>query len=1567
MNYMVVASSMEGCKEFLLPEADNMSYEIFLEKHIFGLERSLTVELEAMDGIWRLVRGSRFHLRVNDAKIERNTRLEDRKVFYLKDTDDRQITLLVLLQHTLFPVFQKYDLHNISGFSIGKEEENEICCDLYGYISGRHAVFWKDGSKWIVRDASVNGSYLNHKKLLEPSVLNFGDELFLLGIKLIFLKDYLAVCILAGDCQVNEERLLPYHPRIRDPLPIQEADAEEKVYFKRSPRIVEQLYTEPVEIEAPPSLQPGEKRPLLLAVGPGITMAVPVLLGCLVSAYVGIRHGEKLSPYLFTGMVTAVSSVFIGTIWTVANLNYMKKEEKEKESLRYHSYARYLSEKECFIRQRMEENREILYRAFLSGQECCTLGRWDARLWNHNERQMDFLMVRLGIGSVPFQAEIRIPKKPFLLYPDELQRYPEKIKNNCQMLSAVPFCIGFREKGVIGIVGGAGKYGAYEVAKNIIAQLAANHCYTEVKLAFLYYGGPETERQWSFARWLPHVWLEENKLRLTAGNKAEIGDICYELAGILRRRTEDHRDNAAYPLPHFVVFVDGMEVLQGELLEHAVYMPRPEYGMTIVLLSERYEDLPNSCEEIIRKDEKVTGYYHIYDKEKRSRNLTFETVSEKELDQLSRRLCDIKTRDGLETAGEIPDVLGFLDLYEATAVEQLQVRNRWKRNRTYESMRVPIGRKAGGKICFLDIHEKYHGPHGLVAGTTGSGKSEVLQTWILSMAVNFGPEDITFLLIDFKGGGMANLFGRLPHLAGQISNLSGNQIHRAMVSIKSEIKRRQRIFAKYQVNHIDLYTRFYKEHKAEKPVPHLFILIDEFAELKREEPEFMKELISVAQVGRSLGVHLILATQKPGGTVDENIWSNSRFRLCLRVQDRQDSNDMLKKPDAVYITRTGRGYFQVGEDEIYEQFQAGYSGAAYIENARKSKSCVTRLTRTGQPVRSYNGRNLDQGLVNSEKTQLDAIIDHLAEIARTYGYSRSRSLWLPPLPAKLYLEDLQAYEKEGVQGSDKKHWHLGGVIGLLDDPESQLQKPLYISFAEAGHLAVYGMTGSGKSVFLQTLLYTLMNQYDSGELNFYILDYSSRLLCAFADTPHCGGVIVDTDTEKTDKFFYMLKKILEERKQFLGGGTYSQYRKKIKEKKEILPAVLVVIDHYAGFQEKTGSRFDSEILRIAREGGNYGIFLAISAAGTGSGELPVRIGEQMRIVIALELGDPFKYSEVLKTARLEIFPESGVKGRGVAYADGKLLEFQTALAVRTDDIYEIQEEIKTRGEHLRKLYGGVCAAKIPVIPPKPALETFSELTSYKELIESRRYIPVGYLTLDASVCAIDLWNTFCWFIQGHRRSGKKNVFRLLLHAAAQKEDKKIYLIDPGDKFKTACIGKESITYLKEEQEIYDFFKKTIPVFQKRNQKKQELLQKGLDGEKLAEQMNQETQFFIFISDMASFVKMVYEPEKGVGSMRAYLENITEKGNTHGFYFFGMLSAEQSFSLSAYPLWKNMVFGCGGIHLGGNTGRQQLFRFENIPFQEQGKITKPGIGLMVSSETPELAQEVVLPVVKGGVA
>lgn len=434
-----------------------------------------------------------------------------------------------------------------------------------------------------------------------------------------------------------------------------------------------------------------------------------------------------------------------------------------------------------------------------------------------------------------------------------------------------------------------------------------------------------------------------------------------------------------------------------------------------------------------------------------------------EMDVFSRQLSNFKVRENASNAA-IPDMLTFLDMYKTSRVEDLDMYHKWLENRTYESMRSLIGQKAGEQPVYLDIHEKYHGPHGLVAGTTGSGKSETLQTYILSLVLNYHPHEVAFILIDYKGGGMAQSFIGLPHLAGVITNLGGNQTTRALLSINAEIKRRQHTFNEYKIKHIDAYIELYRNGEAEEPMPHLLIIADEFAELKKEQPDFVRALVSAARVGHSLGINLILATQKPSGVVDDEIWSNTRFRICLRVADKQDSNEMLKRTDAAYITGTGRGFLQVGNDEIFDEFQSGWSGAPYtpevpFNDDSKAKAVIIGLTGKPEAVKKKKKKKGD----NVKKfTQLDAMVQYAANLAEENHIKPLRQIWLPPLPGLFYLDDLELTW-------DEKQIKL--PVGLADDPQNQRQFPVYLDFIRDGHLLICGSAGSGKTSLVQTILY----------------------------------------------------------------------------------------------------------------------------------------------------------------------------------------------------------------------------------------------------------------------------------------------------------------------------------------------------------------------------------------------------------------------------------------------------------------------------------------------------------------
>ena len=291
---------------------------------------------------------------------------------------------------------------------------------------------------------------------------------------------------------------------------------------------------------------------------------------------------------------------------------------------------------------------------------------------------------------------------------------------------------------------------------------------------------------------------------------------------------------------------------------------------------------------------------------------------------------------------ELPKSISFLSMFNVGRIEALNSLDRWKNNNPVNSLAVPVGIDQNGDLFMMDAHEKAYGPHGLVAGTTGSGKSEWIITYILSLAVNFNPYEVQFVLIDYKGGGLAGSFEnkelgiKLPHVVATITNLDKSEIRRSIASIEAELKRRQRLFnearekLKDSSMNIYKYQDYFRKGLLDEPMSHLYIISDEFAELKAQEPDFMDQLISTARIGRSLGVHLILATQKPSGVVDDQIWSNARFHVALRVQDKQDSNDMIKTPDAAYLKTTGSFYLQVGNDEFYGLGQSAYAGYKYI-------------------------------------------------------------------------------------------------------------------------------------------------------------------------------------------------------------------------------------------------------------------------------------------------------------------------------------------------------------------------------------------------------------------------------------------------------------------------------------------------------------------------------------------------------------------------------------------------------------------------------------------------------------
>lgn len=1651
-------------KDFLLPAVNNANASIVLSKNIFGLDSNLEILMEIVEHKWSFLPSpdGEYNLFCNNISYF-NQVIKDGDLIRLTLDGENRISILVRESDHYFSVYKKYSISGLrEPLSIGKSEDCTIFFDALNLVSRVHTRIRPSNHGMVLEDTSTNGTFVNNIRVNGSIILNFGDCIDIYGLRIVYLGAYIAINTIENNVRISDA-LKECHIETETNGTHQITSSK---VFHRSPRHIAQIDEEAVEIDSPPNPKELDQPSLIGMIGPSLTMALPMALGCALMVYSSRSSGGNTSPFMYMGLITAVCSAVFGSIWAVTNARHTKEKFERDVALRDTAYRNYLRKNEKKIAEKYAKNAAALLSRYCSAAECLNYDDRNPNLWNRNIKQEDFLAERIGIGRVPFQAPIIIPKERFTLISDELMEMPQKLKERYEYLEEVPICINLAENKLIGVIGGKGKKGAAHVVHDIVSQIAANNCYTDVKLVIVY---DEKEAGlkgiWDFANWLPHVWNENRTFRYVADNKADASDVFYELAQVLRIRSEEkislNKESMEIPKPYYILILANPNMLEGELISKYILDPKPEYGLSTLLLVEEYEDLPNECEEIIENDASFSGIYNVFDDFSQRKPVRFDITNSEAVEKFARRIADIEVRE-LETGGEIPASLTFFDMYGVSELNGFNVIDRWRKNRTYDSLKAVIGFKAGNVPCYLDVHEKYHGPHGLIAGTTGSGKSETLQTYILSLAINFSPDDVGFFLIDYKGGGMAGLFDGLPHLVGQISNLSGNQIRRAMVSIKSENIRRQKIFNEYGVNNINSYTKLYKNNESKIPVPHLFIIIDEFAELKREEPDFMRELISVAQVGRSLGVHLILATQKPSGTVDDNIWSNSKFRLCLRVQDRQDSNDMLHRPDAAYITQAGRCYMQVGNDELFELFQSGWSGAYYSEEADQTKADIAKMisvngraalegSRTKRrrkaeekskwiaefievidsvldklafdendvddsafidsefchlvfstleerkidyPFSEYNAKRIAD-LVRlyykvdrygeiadradaviseadtlhrrlpekKERTQLDAVVEFLGDTARSNGFVNDIQLWMPVLPQIIFLSQLPGYS-DGIFDGEKwlSHdtgWTLSVEIGKFDDPENQSQGPLVIDQSKSGNMVICGTVTSGKSTFLQTYIYALINRYSPSELNLYIMDFSSKMLSAYEKSPHVGGIMYENDDKRIEKFFTMMGQILRNRKEMLRGGSYGQYVR--ANGKIAIPSILIVIDNYSNFRGKTNFKYDDAVMELAKDGVGYGIFFVVTGAGFGTNEIPTKLADNLRTTISLEMNDRFQYGDVMRMLHVPVFPEIGVKGRGLAYVGESILEFQTALCLEAEDDYKRSEAIGLKCEEMGRAWNGRKARPIPEIPEKPLWSDYIALEEAREQIESGVQLPIGYEEKYAVSYAINLKDIYTWVISGKARTGKTNMLKAIALSAKEAGGQIVFFDFDGEyEALSERLGSQRIADAKG---IDAYFKEFLPSIKERNAYKHELIRGNAEEDEIFSKMQRFEKVFFLIGNVDKFISIIYKPGDDIQPLNPFIENILDKGYLQNYFWFGVYDPDQMTGVVGRQAWNLFIRPKKGIHLGGNVASQRIFSFDDIPFLDQSKALKTGYALLPASDESAQTTTVVVPLVK----
>jgi S-DNA-T family DNA segregation ATPase FtsK/SpoIIIE len=1178
--------------------------------------------------------------------------------------------------------------------------------------------------------------------------------------------------------------------------------------------------------------------------------------------YFFMPGGSRQTDWIFMVVGTVLMSVIYSVVSFGAYLFQIRKYKKQLRE-REEKYRQQLQKHRLDLLEKRKLLQAALHKLNPPPAVCMKkIVERDSSLWERSPHDPDFLHVRLGTGTIPSTVEVLPPdqegydKDPLITEAQQLAREFADVPD-------VPVLLPLAWARVTGIVGD--RKTALGTIRSLVIQLVAHHSPDEVKLVSFY--GDQEAAQWSWMRWLPHVWDDRRTVRYMATDKHEARRPLDDLYGQFSRRAQ-RSETKDTKLPFYVFIVSNSRLVEDEAIWPLLLGEADSVGATVILLAESKKDLPRQCRVIVevRKDRMGLLYSGPH-----PQPFHPDDVSVGQADKTARSLAAIRLKSyGVQ---EIPSVLPLFDLLDVNSVEELDVIGNWSRNRFPHTLPASIGMGNAGKKMVLNLHDKIermgHGPHGLIAGTTGSGKSEVIQTIIASLAVRYHPHDVVFLLIDYKGGGMSNTFERLPHLVGSITNLDGNLIERAKVSLRAELMRRERLLKEAgNLQHIDEYYR--SPWRETKPLPHLMIIVDEFAELKKEHPEFMDELISIAAKGRTLGVHLILATQKPGGVVNDKIWSNSRFRICLRVQDEADSREVIKIPDAAWITTPGRGYIQVGSNELLEMVQFAWSGAPYRPDSKETPIAVREVKLNGQRV-SRNRKGLISPSVGEDHgpKQLHVLIDHLCKQAERMGIKSLAGPWLNPLPEEMYLEDILGEREEGWNGTC---WRP--AVGIVDDPANQRQELLRIPLEE-GHLAVYGMPGTGKTTFVQTLLLSLALDHSPEQLHMYILDFG-RMFKDFEKLPHVGGVISDHEPDRVYRLFRFLIQELQRRREKIvqaGAKTLSAYRKFAHEP---IPAIVVVIDGYLTFRNMFEEE-NHQLGQLLREGGSVGIHVAVTAHQIS--DIYESTRSNFSIGVSFELGDPRDYYFVV--GRLGTPRPRLPKGRGFVRGSGPL-EFQTALPAKGSDEIGRTRELSRRIEAMDASWKGSRPKTIEALPKAVYLE---ELLSRHSMPDgghpARMSVPVAISREDLSPFGVALQDGPYFMVGSPRGKGKTSFLQswiLSLAYFTSPERLEIYMID----FSPSHAGLSALQGLPHIQGYASNLEELAELLPKIKERLEERSCVGLpqwgrhpDGQREEEQ----PALFLVIDDAEFFYKKL----DSQFDLKQMLNDIVSQGRKKNFY------------------------------------------------------------------------------------
>lgn len=1040
-------------------------------------------------------------------------------------------------------------------------------------------------------------------------------------------------------------------------------------------------------------------------------------------------------------------------------------------------------------------------------------------LWERRPTDEDFLSTRVGLAPTSLCCQIQFQEDFKTNYTQDLLQEARDLVTRYSHVDDQPLTIPLSQLGTLSITGP--RPAVTGLVRALLAEVIAFHAASEVRIVGYF---PEfATAEWSWLKWTPHT----RRLRPVKTPEPGAPEIYAMLATTIEdlqmlletqvgpeleqrhKFNEDKRQpgQTSAPvrtrIPHMLILLDNY-AHNGPLARVAgleeLMRDGASLGMTVICLCPTQEQEPSLTRARLSLAPFIGGYQLSY-KETALGGQEFEFVQADKLDtspceEMVRSLTPLQLIDR-EAEIDFAQNIGLLDLHGVPALETFDVRQLWQRLDEKQLLRVPIGIQKGGPLL-LDIKEMAmggYGPHGLVVGATGSGKSELLRTVVTSLALTHDPHMLNFVLVDFKAGAAFADFEPLPHMAGMITNLENDPqlINRMYASLLGEQQRRQNMLSRAgNLSNIRQYQAKWRNNPDMEPMPYLLIIVDEFAQLIATYEDFLALFVKFGQVGRSLGMHMMLATQRIEEGRIRSLEGHLRYRIGLRTFKPDESSAVIGRPDAYYLPPSpGAGYFKVDED-IYTGFKTALISTPYVPPEKKQVNpldLICEFTATGHlvPFQVPTASNAADAGEDDALTEMNVVVGRIAAVPEPPGGWRVHAVWQPPLETQIPLS--LVLKKCGIGALDGSRWanryplgYLSVPLGLMDLPAEQKQVPMTLDFSGVGgHLAIVGAPQSGKSMLLRTLLASLIVTHTPRDVQIYGIDFGGGLLRVFENAPHVGAICSRAARDKMRRVLRRLKQLLSDREALFVAREidsmtdYRQMRQQGKLSEQEFGDVFLVVDNFGTMQadlDASDADIVNDISHLIANGLTYGVHVVL-ATNLWS-EIRPRQRSNIGSRLELRLNDPAD-SEIDRKLAATLPPDAA--GRGLHPAKRV---FQAALPIikgsNAVSEFSVQQALEELVARAKASWDGPIAPPIRVLPPEVLwnelpLPSADEPAGVPIALEETRLDPF-YLDLSGNDAHL--------LILGDRESGRTTLLRTWLRGLTQRltpDQARIILVD----------------------------------------------------------------------------------------------------------------------------------------------------------------------------------------------